>query len=207
MRNQHNALLRRETRIPYRQYLAGRIQMTNDPILVSTVSLVVAIIALLISAWDFLIARRALKLSETEASLRKPNLVPYLIEGSVFNSKKRGSRLYAFSASVSNRSDNDNAISALELQIDYVQENHSIGNLLFRHDEALGIVLRLPGDPPFSIPKEVGAHQTIAGWALFEVAKPLLSGKYIEGYRIRIFDSHGLEAHLDSTILQEREIE
>ena len=77
---------------------------------------------------------------------------------------------------------------------------------MFRHDEALGVAPGLPGHPAFSIPKEVGAHQTIAGWALFEVDKPLLSGKYIEGYRIRIFDSHGLETHLDSIILQEKEI-
>ena len=181
--------------------------MTNNPeITISIISIIIAIIALLISAGNFLIARRALKLSQTEASARNPNLVPYLIDGFVFNFDKKNTNLYAFSVSVSNRSDNDNAISALELQIVYVQDNHNIGNLLFRHDKALGIALELPGEPPFSIPKEVGAHQTIAGWALFEVDKTLIVGKYIEGYKIRILDSHGLEAHLDSIILQEKEI-
>jgi len=181
--------------------------MANDPeITISIISLIVAIIALLISVGDFLIARRALKLNEIEANTRNPNLVPYLIDGIVFNFNKKNTKLYAFSVSVSNRSDNDNAISAVELQIIYVQDNHDIGNLLFRHDKALDISLELPGDPPFSIPKEVGAHQTIAGWALFEIDKTLLAGKYIEGYKLRILDSHGLEAHLDSIILREREI-
>lgn len=177
-----------------------------NPNTISIISLFVAIIALGISLGNLLINRRAQKLRENEVSMRKPNLVPYLIDGFVLNSNRKNIKIYAFSMSVSNRSDKDNSISALELQIVYVQDNHNIGNLLFHHDEALDIALELPGNPPFSIPKEVGAHQTIAGWALFEVDKTLLSGKYIDGYKVRIFDSHGLEVHLDSIILQERKI-
>jgi hypothetical protein len=179
----------------------------NLALLISIASLVVSCLALLIAFWRYRIAKRTLELAVFQASAKGPNLVPYLIDGFVLPLEGRNTKVYTFSVSISNRSDNKNALSALDLRITYTRDDHTIGDLLLRHDNALKNVVKLPGAPSFSIPQEVSAHQTVAGWALFEIDNSLLIDKDVEGYKILFRDSHGLETHLESIILQEIEYE
>lgn len=170
---------------------------------ISIISLCIALFALLISIGDFFLARRALKFTEMEADERNPNLIPYLIEGFALNFKNH--KIFAFYFSVSNRSNNSNAISELDLQILYTQDDHNMGNLLFRNEKAFEQGLNLPNHPPFSIPTEIGAHQTITGWGLFKVTKGILKEKNIEEYKILIRDSHAIEVQLNPILIQERD--
>lgn len=176
--------------------------LTENTILISIISICIAFLAFLVSIGDFFLARRALKLNEMEADNKKPNLIPYLIEGFYFSIKSY--RIYAFYFSVINRSSNSNSISNLELKIQYHQNDHNIGNLLFRHDKTFEQGLNLPSHTPFSIPVEIGAHQTVSGWGLFKITENILENKNIDNYRILIRDSHDIEVQLNPILLQER---
>jgi hypothetical protein len=161
--------------------------MTNNTeITISIISLGFAFIAIVISIGGFLLNRRSLKLAEIAVDDKKPNLVPYLIDGFSINCKAY--KIYAFYFSISNRSDNGNAISELDLQILYIQDDHNVGNLLFRHDNTLSQGLNLPGHNPFSIPAEIGAHKSITGWGLYKISQRIFAKKIIESYQIRIID-------------------
>lgn len=110
--------------------------MTNPPDnTISIISLCIALLALVVSIADFFLARRSIKHSEREADEKNPNLIPYLIDGFAFAFKSH--KVFAFYFSVSNRSSNNNAISQLDLKILYSQDNHNMGNLIFRHDKTL----------------------------------------------------------------------
>jgi hypothetical protein len=180
--------------------------MTNNTeIIISIISLGFAFLAIVISIGGFLLNRRSVKLTENAADDKKPNLVPYLIDG--FSINYKGYKIYAFYISISNRSDNGNTIAGLDLQILYNQDNHNTGNLLFCHDNTLSQGSNFPGHPPFSIPAEIGAHKTITGWGLYKITKRILEKKIIESYQIRIIDSHAIEVQLNPILIQEREVD
>ncbi len=169
---------------------------------ISIISLCIALLALVISIGDFFLARRALKISEMEADERNPNLIPYLIDGFalIFENYK----IFAFYFSVKNRSSNSNAISQLDLKILYNQDDHSMGNLLFRHDNAFEQGLNLPSHAPYSLPVELGAYQTVIGWGLFKVTEKVLENKTVDNYTILIRDSHDVDVQLNPILIQER---
>jgi len=180
--------------------------MTNSPENpLSIITLIISILALLISIGDFFIARRALKLNEIEGNEKKPNIVPYLIDSIAVNFKDY--KLFAFYFSLSNRSTNSNSISEIELKIIYSQNEHNIGNLIFRHDGILNRELSLPGHQPFSTPTEIGANQTITGWGLFRVPHNLLKEKRVENYEIKTRDTHAIETVIVPILIKEKDFD
>jgi len=76
--------------------------------------------------------------------------------------------------------------------------------LLFRHDKTFEQGLNLPSHAPFSIPVEIGAHQTVTGWGLFKYSEKILENKTIDNYKILIRDSHDVEVQLNPILIQER---
>lgn len=180
--------------------------MINDPaVWIAITSAVAAWLAVLFAYRSNKIAKRALALSEQQDRARAPDLVLYLIDGFVIIKEKDDPRIYAFSLSISNRSDNDNAIHRLELRISFRRRaDHPSSNLFFQHDNTLA---DLPGAAPFSIPQDIGAHKTIAGWATFEVDGDKVLSSDIEEYDIYILDSYGVETRVKPIIVQEIEYE
>lgn len=169
----------------------------NDP------ALWIAIASALFAFWSIRIAQRSLRLSEEQANARLPNLVPYLMDGLVRRFDEREKRLYAFSLSLSNRSDSDNSLSALELRIIYTRKNSVSCNMLLPHDSNLTQDFGLKGAEPITIPTHINAHGTIAGWAFFEIDNSLLRQADINKYEIRLLDAHGKESSIEPIILRE----
>jgi len=145
------------------------------------------------------IANRSLAISESLAEARKPKLVPYLVEGLVRTSSDIAGRTYAFSVLISNRADTDNAVARIELELSYRRAAGSMGNILLQHGSGIAI----DGASPFSLPVRVGAHDTVAGWAVFGFDEPFASQVDVEGYRVRFSDTHGLEVTLEPLVLRE----
>jgi hypothetical protein len=164
--------------------------------------IIISIIAIGLSIADFVIAKRALRISQIDFEERKPNLVPYLING--FSLIFPDYKIYAFYISVSNRSNNDNGIAEINLKIEFAQEINNLGNLLFQHDDSLVEKIILPSNHPFSMPVEIGAHKTVSGWVLCKASKSILQSKTIENYRIQIIDSHAMLSQVNQIIIQER---
>lgn len=169
---------------------------------IAIISLSIALLAFIISICDFLIARRALKISEIKAIERKPNLIPYLIDG--FSLPINNDKLFAFYFSVTNRSSKDNSITRLDLKITYYNDSQNTLNLIFPHDNNIEQGIVLPSHVPFTIPIQIGAHQTISGWGLFKVTDKILENKTIENYEILIRDTYDVEVKLNPILIQER---
>jgi hypothetical protein len=73
-------------------------------------------LALLLSVFNFRTSRKALQLSEKQEERRKPLLVPYLQQGYIWPGPRPNIRVYAFLLSISNRSDNNNAVAGAIIQ-------------------------------------------------------------------------------------------
>jgi hypothetical protein len=176
--------------------------LQNDPskfVEVATVG--AAWLALVLSVLSFIISRKALLLSEQQEERRKPQLVPYLQDGYVRRDAE--GRVYAFLLSVSNPTDSDNAVAAVDFQLIYTTKSNvrmTIKVPLHRetakafHD---GTVL------PLAIPLRLDAHQTVSGWAFFRVEDVLLGGAIVEEYTIVLTDSHGMKAQLEPILIRE----
>ena len=167
------------------------------------VSATAAWVAALFAYRSARIAKRSLELSARRAKAREPQLVPYLIDGIVRPAEKDGRSVYAFSVSLSNRADTDNALAAIELKVVYKQRNGTSGNLVLPHDGRLLDNLGFDGARPLGIPHGVGAHDTIAGWAMFELDHALIGEVDLEGYKICFLDTHGVECTLEPIIIRE----
>jgi hypothetical protein len=170
---------------------------------IALVSLLISFASAVFSLWSTMIAKRSLRLSEEQAKARLPNLVPYLLDGLVRTVNESKKRIYAFSLSLSNRSDSDNSLSALELRIIYNHENGVSSNILMPHDFKLAQDFGLEGSDPFIIPTNINAHGTIAGWAFFKIDNSILRDVIIDKYEIRFLDAHGKESSVEPIILRE----
>lgn len=176
----------------------------KDPALwIAIASAVASCSAALFAFWSIKIAQRSFRLSEDQANSRLPNIVTYLMDGMVRRFDESEKRLYAFSISLSNRSDSDNSLSALELRMIYTVENSVPSNVLLPHTPNLSHNFGLKGAKPITIPIHINAHGTIAGWAFFEIDNSLLKQATINKYEIRFLDAHGKESSIEPIILRE----
>ena len=178
--------------------------MLNDlSVWVSIVSALAAWVAAIFAYRSNLIAKRSLTLAEEQAKDRRPHLVPYLVDGFVRSFTDWKNSLYAFSVSLGNRSDADNALANIELKLVYYKPNQPITTLLLPHDPGLRSRLGAGDTVAITRPQNIGAHQTIAGWVFFELDELLLDGVLIDSYEIRFTDSHGLQSKLEPIIIRE----
>lgn len=177
--------------------------MSNDLALwIAIASLLISFASALFAFWSNMIAKRSLRLSEEQAKVRLPQLVPYLMDGLIRRLDERKTKLYAFSLSLSNRSDSDNSLSALELRIIFTRTGN-VSNILFPHNSTLAQDFGLESTKSIIIPAHINAHGTIAGWAFFEIDDSILRNVNIERYEIRFVDAHGKESNIEPIILRE----
>lgn len=178
--------------------------MSNDLALwIAIASLLISFALALFVFWSNMIAKRSLRLSEEQAKVRLPQLVPYLMDGRIRRLDERKTKLYAFSLSLSNRSNSDNSLSALELQIIFTRTGNVSSNIFFPHTPTLAQDFGLEGTKSIIIPTHIKAHGTIAGWAFFEIDDSILRDVNIDRYEIRFVDAHGKESNIEPIILRE----
>jgi len=147
------------------------------------------------------LSKKTLKLAEQQDLRCRPNLVLYLVDGHC--KFKETSRVLAFSMSVSNPSDADNSIALVELQVDYTTPSDVrmavkiplAGNLAAQFGST-GLTILVP-------PVRIDAHQTLAGWVMFEVNNSLLGESRVDSYSLLITDSHGATAKIEHAIVRE----
>jgi hypothetical protein len=160
----------------------------------------VAAVGAAVFAWvSSRVARQALQLEQQRELRRRPTLVPYLADG--LCRYGQASRTYAFSLSISNPSDIDNSIALVELQIDYVIRDGILMSLKLPAGRAAefgagNLSLLVP-------PLRVDAHQTIAGWLVFELKEALIGNSRIDNYTVLLQDSHGATTRLEQAVIRE----
>jgi hypothetical protein len=174
----------------------------HDPFFWAAVFSAIASVASAIFAWaTWHTSRNGFRLAEQQDKRRHPTLVPYLADG--FSRYIDGVRLLAFSVSLSNPSDIDNALSLLELQVDYRTEAGV--SMAVKIPSAANIASRFGNAKLKSLvpPIRVGAHQTIAGWAMFELSSKIVGQSHIQTYTVLFSDAHGIVTRLEHSLLRE----
>ena len=147
-------------------------------------------------------SKRSLRLAELQEKKRQPKLVPYLSEAYYIPAPRDKDTLYAFSLTISNPSNIDNAIAFLELLVTYTIPADTKMTLRVAHDPTLSINFSDSKPIHFSVPERIDAHQTIAGWAFFKIDKTLITDFDINSYKLIIIDSHDVENHLESILVR-----
>lgn len=170
---------------------------------VAVASAVAAWIAALFAYLSARISKRSLQLALVQEERRKPKLIPYLFGAYYKPAPLDKYSVYAFSISISNPSDIDNAIAFLELQIRYTLPEGTEMTLKVPHDPKLSTNFNDVEHVHFTISESIGAHQMIAGWAFFNIDNRLLIDFDIDSYKIVITDSHGVLNHLEPIIVRE----
>lgn len=169
----------------------------------AVVSAIAAWVAALIAYQSFRMSKRSLRLAEDQARQRQPKLVPYLTEGYVKSLPEGQFRVYAFAISLSNPSDADNSVAKLELQLSYSRASGTDLAIKLHHDSSLAPNFLLDETVVFPVPGRIGAHQTVAGWALFRLDDAVLADADIDAYEVLILDTHGLVSALEPIIIRE----
>jgi|LGOV01.1.fsa_nt_gb hypothetical protein len=170
---------------------------------VAVASSAAAWIAALFAYLSARISKRSIKLAESQEERRQPKLVPYLFEAYYKPVCTEEYTIYAFSLSISNPSDIDNAIALLELQVNYKVSNATKMAVKVPHDAALSMSFCDSVKEHFSLPARIDAHQTIAGWVFFKVDDTLIKEFDIDSYTLNICDSHDAMSFLKPIIIRE----
>lgn len=176
---------------------------SNASFWVAVVSAVAAWVAALFAYLSARTSKRSLQLAEMQDKRRKPELIPYLSIAYYKPAPSDKYSVYAFSISICNPSDIDNAIAFLELQVSYTLPEGTIMTLKVPHDPKLSINFNDIEHVHFTIPNPIGAHQTIAGWVFFNIDNTLITDFDIDSYKLVITDSHDVSCHLEPIIVRE----
>lgn len=172
-------------------------------IVISIGSLIAAWVAAMIAFRSSNITKRSLKMVEEQAKGRSPLLVPYLIKSSFFMTEDESRRIYAFSVSLTNRSDLDNSVVDVQLQLNYHRPGQPGASIVLPHDMKLRTFLGKEVSDVLSNPLKTPAHDTIAGLVLFECNTKVLEDVIIDSYDIIFVDSNGLRSKLQPILLTE----
>ncbi len=175
--------------------------MSNIQIFAAVASAMAAWMALLLSVLNVFTSRRALRISEQQEVRRKPSVVAYLQDGYV--AVEPSSRVYAILISLSNRSDNNNAIAQAILLLTYVKTTGT----------QLTLKVGTEGAPPkafvdkstshLRVPIRIDAHQTVSGWCFFAVDDAILEGSQIHRTQVTFVDTYGNESTVEPLIIRE----
>jgi len=170
---------------------------------IAIASLLAAWVAAIMAYRNHVIARRSLALAEEQAKGRRARLIPYLADGFVGPHDAPSKRIYAFSISLTNRSDSDNSITKVDLLLVYYRPNQPMASLLLPHNAELCSALTIRSDSLIEQTQGIAAHQTVSGWVLFEFDQNIINDAIIDSYEIRITDSNGCQSRLYPIIVRE----
>jgi len=169
---------------------------TYGPILISIMALLYSIVATRV-------ASRALKLSEHQEKRKLPNLTVYRIDAFIKRLEEGHIRIFVFHVNINNIADVENSIRCIEFMIEYEKAGIR-SDVIIKHDANLiNFIKRDSNSSAFQLPARIAAHDTLEGYALFELDEHLLKGIRTDSYILRITDTHGIEFCHEAILLCE----
>ena len=150
-----------------------------------------SVIALWFAFRSTQIARKAYELALVQDERRQPDLEVRLLESFTTRSDDGTIGVYVFDIAIANRSEADNGIRELllELVLDRGTDIHS--NLATKHDPALAAMDITSSTEVLRVPSVLPAYTVTSGRALFSVPRELVRGVMIESYTLRVVDTRG----------------
>jgi hypothetical protein len=174
--------------------LLGGIKMDSS-VIVTIASVIAAWVAALFAYGSFRVAKRQTQIAEDADRRRHPHLALYLANGSVEADPDR--RMYGFVLSISNRSEAENSLFRIELEV-VLREGESLPltTLRFVHDASL-LLDKVPPEDVLKLPLSLRPHEVKSGWLAFLVPQTLISDAEIVRHVIVTADASGSETTLD----------
>jgi hypothetical protein len=167
-------------------------------------SVMIAFVALVVSALSLSNSYRALHIARTQEERKKPLLVVELLNSHVDFRSEEGVRTYAFELSLRNPSDSDNSVGGAELRITYATSTNARLTVQLPASFTRGIAFSGVSNFRFlSTPLRLDAHQTLRGWFVFRVPNEVLGEGRIEEYSVVLIDSHGIETAVQAIMVRE----
>lgn len=159
---------------------------------IAVISVAVAGIALIISFWSVLVAKRALRLSERQYNDKLPDFELYFIEGFRFLIKTKSSmrRFLLFHLTVKNKAEFKNTLKA-ELEVEYLRDDDSFSKILLDHNPDLSSHIKESTLSIFPSDIEVDEKTIATKWLIFEQPSYISKSYRIEKYCMRLRDLHG----------------
>jgi hypothetical protein len=148
-------------------------------------------------SWD------AKKLAHLQEKRRSPKLMPSLVQSYVRSSVHPNVHVYAFHLSVSNPTDADNAVSAIDFHLTYVDETGTVTTVKIRAQQTDVANFLSDSASHLASPTRVAAHDTVSGWCYFQIDSDLLRGKNIERHEIVLTDSQGERSSVEPIMIRE----
>lgn len=178
--------------------------MSDQPDFLKWTSFAAALAAWVAAIFAYLTARRsgrALRLAEQQEARRQPLLVLYLHEGH-FRRVEEG-RMFMFLVSVSNPSDSDNAISRIDLRIEYRTASHYLAAVDVQSCSTHCKTSGLEDKAALGISNRIDAHQTVAGRIFFQLNDALLENCSVDRYVIVVTDTQGRRESVETALVPE----
>ena len=176
------------------------VRLNYISIIVSLGSLVAAWVATVIAIRNHGIAKESFRLVEEQAKGRSPLMIPYLINSEFMIIEAK--RLYIFSISITNRSDTDNSITSIQMQINYHRPDQPVASILLNHNSLLADKTSCIRSP-LTVPSIIISHNTISGSILFECDAETFDRIVVDSCELIITDSNGLINKLTPILISE----
>jgi hypothetical protein len=178
--------------------------MTTDaPLWTDKTNTLFAALAFTVSLVSLYFSLTAKRLADRQEGRRNPRLVPSNGQAFVKIASDSGDRVYAFHISVSNPTDSDNAISAIDLSLTYISPTQTIMTVKLRAQKDDSINFLPSAGTHLSSPTRIAAHDTISGWCYFKVEGAMIAERAIDKYEIVLTDSHQVRSTIEPILVQE----
>ncbi|MCK5613670.1 hypothetical protein KAR91_68025 [Candidatus Pacearchaeota archaeon] len=172
-------------------------------IVISIGSLLAAWVAAIMAFRSNNIAKKSLRIVEEQAKGRSPLLVPYLMKSLFITTRDESNRIYAFLVSLTNRSDLDNSVVNIQLQLNYRRPGQPEASIVLPHNLELRTYLNEENQNILLEPLKTPAHDTVSGLILFECNTGILDDIIVDTYDIIFTDSNGLQCKLQPIFMTE----
>lgn len=151
------------------------------------------------------IAGRALDMASDEYEKRKDSVEFYLVEAFQTNVEigEKVTRAVAFHASITNRSLSPNVITRIEVIVEFIRQDGSIGRIAFPHDSKNRSHFAGREITPIEVPANIPAKSAINGWITIAYEQEALIGNRIKKYSVCARDAAGSEVTVDSYLVKE----
>jgi hypothetical protein len=155
---------------------------------------------LLISLRSNSIAKKSLKISESQEKRQQPLFTTDLSNSFSLSVIDKKITIYAFLLTINNPTDINNSIKRIEFTINYNKNNQLLN---YSTDHKQELVKFCNNVSAISLPFDISAHQAAIGWTLFGIENEIIEDSYIESYLITMTDTHGFQIFVKPIIVCE----
>jgi hypothetical protein len=143
------------------------------------------------------------QLSLAQEKRRLPRLIASLVHGYFQNRPDTSGRVYAFRVTISNPTDNNNAIAEAELSITYLTVDRTQMTMKIRANETLAQSFVRDQEQTLTVPVTIAAHSAVSGWLRFHLPAPMLADRVLESHHLVLTDPHGEITSVSPILVQE----